>query len=112
MVAQRCYTTNRKLSARSIDLEGGQRLVFDIKWEKSIFRYVLCELNENMEFVTLNRHETGQIWSYRGVSTTNRQLSSIDLEGGQRLVFDIKWAKLDFPLIIGRFFEEKNKKWG
>ena len=44
-------------------------------------------------FFTRFRHQIGQIWSYRGIHTTNRcEISrSIDSEGGQRLVFDIWW---------------------
>ena len=44
-------------------------------------------------FFTRFRHEIGQIWSYRGIHTTNRcEISrSIDSEGGHRVVFDIWW---------------------
>ena len=42
-------------------------------------------------FFTRFRHQIGQIWSYRGIHTTDGKLSarSIDSEGGQRLVLYI-----------------------
>ena len=60
-------------------------------------------------FFTRFRHQIGQIWLYRGIHTTNRcEISrSIDSEGGQRLVFDIWWWKIDFPSVFWSDFWRK-----
>ena len=62
-------------------------------------------------FFTRFRHQIGQIWSYRGIHTTNRcEISrSIDSEGGQRLVFDIWWWKIEFPSVFWSDFWRKKE---
>ena len=62
-------------------------------------------------FFTRFRHQIGQIWSYRGIHTTNRcEISrSIDSEGGQRLVFDIWWWKIDFSSVFWSDFWRKKE---
>ena len=62
-------------------------------------------------FFTRFRHQIVQIWSYRGIHTTNRcEISrSIDSEGGQRLVFDIWWWTIDFSFSVWLFFLRKQK---
>ena len=61
-------------------------------------------------FFTRVRHQIGQIWSYRGIHTTDGKLSarSIDSEGGQRLVFDTLWGEISFSFTLGRIVKEKN----
>ena len=41
LVVQRSPYTNRKLSPRSIESEGGQSLTFDIKWRNDDFRWMV-----------------------------------------------------------------------